>query len=290
MLLSHLVHSDLRMSSSPPTLHPTFRLPTIPPCHPITPHPTPPSLPPSALSGFTPAQRRAFERTVDEIYDQFKSVVAEGRSVQPWRVERLAQGRVWPGRDALRLGIVDEIGGYCAALEDARGRALAALRAAGAPGAAVSDVRIRAYPGARSPVGELLQGREEGGIERDLGRGTPRERREEKRAAKGWLGWGERVLGAAWAVGVVLGIVSEVEVGGVRCGAAGLADVAAGAVGAVAAWAAGAAGVAGSGAGDVDPVMRGERWECVCVSATAYTRCQLHLPYYLPHIALSTFV
>ena len=47
---------------------------------------------------------------VDGIYDQFVSIVAEGRSLDKARVDELAQGRVWVGSDALANELVDQIG------------------------------------------------------------------------------------------------------------------------------------------------------------------------------------
>jgi protease-4 len=48
---------------------------------------------------------------VDWIYDQFIAHVAEGRHLERARVEEIAQGRVWSGMEAQKLGLVDEIGG-----------------------------------------------------------------------------------------------------------------------------------------------------------------------------------
>ncbi len=52
---------------------------------------------------------------VDDIYNQFVSIVAEGRDKTFESVDEIAQGRVWTGADALKIGLVDEIG----TLEDA---------------------------------------------------------------------------------------------------------------------------------------------------------------------------
>lgn len=52
---------------------------------------------------------------IEKIYTTFKSRVAEGRSLDMEKVEDLAQGRVWSGKDALENGLVDALGG----LEDA---------------------------------------------------------------------------------------------------------------------------------------------------------------------------
>ena len=53
----------------------------------------------------------------ERIYDQFKSVVAEGRSLTEAEVEMIAQGRVWSGNDAMDNGLVDTIGGLQDAIE-----------------------------------------------------------------------------------------------------------------------------------------------------------------------------
>lgn len=53
--------------------------------------------------------------SVDDIYNSFVSIVAEGRGKSFEEVDKIAQGRVWTGTDALKIGLVDEIG----TLEDA---------------------------------------------------------------------------------------------------------------------------------------------------------------------------
>ena len=50
------------------------------------------------------------QRSVDQIYEEFVNNVANGRDMSPASVDSLAQGRVWTGADALKLGLVDEIG------------------------------------------------------------------------------------------------------------------------------------------------------------------------------------
>ena len=46
--------------------------------------------------------------------------MAKGRKLDPEYVETIASGRVWTGKDALRLGLVDEAGGLNDAIEQAR--------------------------------------------------------------------------------------------------------------------------------------------------------------------------
>jgi protease-4 len=57
------------------------------------------------------------QQQVDWTYGQFIGKVAEGRHLDRAAVEEIAQGRVWSGTEAKRLGLVDEIGGLDAALK-----------------------------------------------------------------------------------------------------------------------------------------------------------------------------
>ncbi len=60
---------------------------------------------------YTPAERERVSAMVDEIYNSFKSGVAEGRNMTVEAVEKIAQGRVWSGAQAKDLGLVDALGG-----------------------------------------------------------------------------------------------------------------------------------------------------------------------------------
>lgn len=66
-----------------------------------------------------PQERRLFGETIDQIYDVFLQRVAEGRTMDTSAVHDVAQGRVWSGRDAQNVGLVDTTG----TLEDAIGLA-----------------------------------------------------------------------------------------------------------------------------------------------------------------------
>ena len=77
----------------------------------------------SSLRPFDEAERAIVGRRIEEIYDRFVGHVAAGRSLAPERVREIAEGRVWTGEDALRLGLVDELGGLDAAVAAARAAA-----------------------------------------------------------------------------------------------------------------------------------------------------------------------
>ena len=58
-----------------------------------------------------PEEDAAFERALDAIYDRFLEVVAESRDMTVDEAHEMAQGRIWTGRQALTLGLVDSLGG-----------------------------------------------------------------------------------------------------------------------------------------------------------------------------------
>jgi protease-4 len=83
----------------------------------------------------TPDEMAVFQRMVDWIYGEFIGKVAEGRKLNRAAVEEIAQGRVWSGAEAKKLGLVDEIGGLDAAIAEAAQRAKLG-----------SDYRLVEYP------------------------------------------------------------------------------------------------------------------------------------------------
>ena len=54
---------------------------------------------------------------VDRVYDQFVSLVSDGRGLKKDFVEDIAQGRVWAGVDAIKLGLTDQQGTLLDAIE-----------------------------------------------------------------------------------------------------------------------------------------------------------------------------
>lgn len=71
----------------------------------------------SSLDPFTADQSAVFAERMRSTYDTFVGHVAAGRGLEPAAVEKVAAGRVWTGADALRVGLVDELGGLDRALE-----------------------------------------------------------------------------------------------------------------------------------------------------------------------------
>lgn len=96
---------------------------------------------------FDKDEYRYMQAPVEEIYNRFVTVVSEGRNLSPKAVDKIGQGRVWTGSQALEIGLVDEIGG----LEEAI-RYAAAL--AGEP--ELSQWSVEAYPKPQTLVETLM--------------------------------------------------------------------------------------------------------------------------------------
>lgn len=95
---------------------------------------------------FTDEERQKVEAMMQDTYDEFVEKAAAARNMAPEKLDAIAQGRVWTGRQARAIGLVDELGGLDRAIAAAKQRAKIP---------ASSDVEIVVYPPRRS-VYELL--------------------------------------------------------------------------------------------------------------------------------------
>ncbi|MFZ9968475.1 MAG: signal peptide peptidase SppA [Bacteroidia bacterium] len=91
-----------------------------------------------------PDERAIIQKGVDQVYQDFVTVVAKGRGLSQDSVHSLAQGRVYTGRQAMALGLVDRMGGLNEAI------------ACAARLAKVSSYRLRELPEIKDPVEELV--------------------------------------------------------------------------------------------------------------------------------------
>jgi protease-4 len=64
-----------------------------------------------------PQELEIYQAAVNRFYDLFIETVAKGRKLSPDKVRSVAQGRVWTGKDAVKIGLVDQIGGLEAAVQ-----------------------------------------------------------------------------------------------------------------------------------------------------------------------------
>jgi protease IV len=95
----------------------------------------------SPVKAFTPEERARVQEQMQATYDAFVEKAAAGRNTTPERIDAVAQGRVWTGKQAKEVGLVDELGGLDRAL------AIAKQRAKLPPD---SEVEIVVYPGRKS--------------------------------------------------------------------------------------------------------------------------------------------
>jgi protease-4 len=93
----------------------------------------------------TPEERRILQSLLDDVYDQFIGAVAEGRGLDPQAVRAFAEGRIYSGRQAQSLKMVDDLGGLEDAIE-------AAAKMAGLP----AKPKV-IYPRRRFSLRELLR-------------------------------------------------------------------------------------------------------------------------------------
>ena len=63
---------------------------------------------PSIMDPMTPAEASAMQAYVERGYDLFTKRCAEGRQISQDSIKKIGEGRVWDGREALRIGLVDE--------------------------------------------------------------------------------------------------------------------------------------------------------------------------------------
>lgn len=102
-------------------------------------------------SGMRPLDRAELaymQKSVEDIYTRFTSIVAEGRDMTVEAVDEIAQGRVWAGSDALEIGLVDQIG----TLEDAVSYAMASIG-----GSDLSAYQIAEYPKPLTTIEKLME-------------------------------------------------------------------------------------------------------------------------------------
>ena len=72
-----------------------------------------------AARPLNPILAETMEQTIRHSYSQFIQKVSEGRNMTPQDVEKIAQGRVWAGKTAMELGLVDAIGNQQDAIRSA---------------------------------------------------------------------------------------------------------------------------------------------------------------------------
>jgi len=99
---------------------------------------------PSVFRPMTTYEKEIMQKNIEKTYQEFTQKVATGRKMDIKRVNEIAEGRVWDGKNALALGLVDEFGGLEKAVRKA------------AELAGIEDYSIKEYPVAEDPYKKLL--------------------------------------------------------------------------------------------------------------------------------------
>jgi protease-4 len=108
-------------------------------------------------------QYAVIQKEVESFYTVFLNHVATGRNMTVEQVDEIAQGRVWSGKDALKIGLIDELGGVNDAIDAAK--VLANLE----------DYRIVELPAQMDPfeklVSDMMGESRQSYIQKELGTG-----------------------------------------------------------------------------------------------------------------------
>lgn len=96
----------------------------------------------SSDTPFSNAGRAAFAGFIDRAYQDFLTLVAEGRGLTVAQAREVARGRVWTGQQALERRLVDHLGGFDVAV--ARARELAGIKAD-------ARIELRTFPQPENP-------------------------------------------------------------------------------------------------------------------------------------------
>ncbi len=97
---------------------------------------------------FSRSEWDRLQASLDRIYEDFTSKVAQGRKLPKEKVLQVAKGRVWTGLDAKDLGLVDELGGFEKALE---------LAKAAGKIKAEEKIELKVFPKPDSAFAEMVQ-------------------------------------------------------------------------------------------------------------------------------------
>ena len=98
----------------------------------------------SLFQPLEPNTRAFIQESIEEVYTTFVDRVAQGRKMTPEAVDAVAQGRIWTGTDALKIGLVDQLGGLNLAIAEA------------AKLAKLEDYKTKSFPEFDTNFGDFL--------------------------------------------------------------------------------------------------------------------------------------
>lgn len=91
-----------------------------------------------------PEERDIIQSQIEDTYKKFLQKVSSDRNIEFDEVAKIGEGRVWSGKDALDIGLIDEFGGLDAAIKWAANEA------------GMENYRIREMPQLKNPIDEIL--------------------------------------------------------------------------------------------------------------------------------------
>jgi protease-4 len=98
----------------------------------------------NVFTPLAPEETAYMQKAIEMIYEEFTSLVSEGRRMSVAMVDSLGQGRVWTGRDALQNGLADRKGGITDAIDCAAGMA------------GLSRYRVAEYPEPKDAMTRIM--------------------------------------------------------------------------------------------------------------------------------------
>ncbi len=99
----------------------------------------------NAMRSLDASEKDYLQNSIEDVYDEFLTIVSEGRNLTKEAVDEIAQGRVWCGCDAFGIGLADEKGGLTDAIEYA------------AIAANLDDYKLVEYPVQKSTMERLMK-------------------------------------------------------------------------------------------------------------------------------------
>lgn len=97
---------------------------------------------------YSDAEWKKIQAFLDSAYADFVHKAAQGRGMTDEALEKIAQGRVWTGKQAKEVGLVDELGGMDVAVRLAK-------QLVGVPES--TDLEVEVFPKPKNPLDQILQ-------------------------------------------------------------------------------------------------------------------------------------
>jgi protease-4 len=97
----------------------------------------------------TPAEKAIIQQYIEDVYSSFTGIVNQSRGIPLTAMDSIAEGRVWAGADAIKIGLVDVLGGIETAMNLAKERAQ------------LDEYRVVRYPKLKNPLEFIFKSKKE---------------------------------------------------------------------------------------------------------------------------------